>query len=85
MTDSGTTWKGTALRALKNAGYRYNFDRDIYYNRIEKKAFSLEFIEDHGDVLEQYLHQQTSGNGWHFYFNSDPPPSVKQELERLLD
>ena len=32
---------------LENAGYKYHFDRMIYFNRGTRKAFSLEFVEDH--------------------------------------
>lgn len=32
---------------LRTAGYKYNFNREVYVNRDDKKVFSLEFVEDH--------------------------------------
>jgi hypothetical protein len=32
---------------LENSGYRYHFDRMMYINRAARRAFSLEFVEDH--------------------------------------
>ena len=34
---------------LRNSGYSYNFDRELYLNRPLKKAFSVDFIEDHSE------------------------------------
>jgi len=79
-----TTRRQQTLQVLKNAGYRYNFDRDIYFNRQTKKAFSIEFVVDKVNILEQCINEETTGNHWHFYFNTEPPPAVKKELERLL-
>jgi ATP-dependent RNA circularization protein (DNA/RNA ligase family) len=71
---------------LLAANYRYNFDRDVYFNRAVKKAFSLEFVEDHSeDELKKSLGESTASNGWKFYFNSVPSENVKRELERVLD
>lgn len=81
------------LRALASkqhildcAGFVYNFDRRIYFSRPMKKAFSVEFIQDHGeDELERRIHAKPSGEGRQFYFNSEPPPEVRRQLEALLD
>ena len=71
---------------LLQANYRYNFDRDIYFNRQDKKAFSIEFVEDHSeDDLIRSIGESTLGKEWKFYFNSGPSESVKRELERVLD
>jgi len=34
---------------LRSLGYVYNFDRMVYFNRMAKKAFSVEWLEDHTD------------------------------------
>ncbi len=70
---------------LLKAGYRYNFDRDLYVNRAAKKAFSLEFVDDKPEEeLAQRIQESSNGNGWTFYFNSDPPEGIRRELERVL-
>lgn len=70
---------------LKEAEYWYNFDRDIFYNRKAKKAFSLEFVDDHREEeLREHIQEPIEGNGWKFYFNVTPSESVKQMLEQVL-
>jgi hypothetical protein len=70
---------------LLKANYRYNFDRDLYYNREARKAFSLEFVDDRSEEeLRRRIDEGTVANGWKFYFNSPPPEGVKRELERVL-
>jgi hypothetical protein len=70
---------------LREADYRYNFDRDIYFNRKAKKAFSLEFVDDKSEaVLRQRILEPTNGSEWRFYFNSDPSEGVKRILEGVL-
>ena len=70
---------------LREAEYRYNFDRDIYFNRKAKKAFSLEFVDDKPESeLRQRIQEPTDGSGWKFYFNHDPSEGVKRILEQVL-
>jgi hypothetical protein len=70
---------------LRDADYWYNFDRDIFYNRKAKKAFSLEFVDDKPEEeIRQRIGENTNGGGWTFYFNSPPSDGVKRELERVL-
>lgn len=70
---------------LKDADYRYNFDRDIYFNRQTKKAFSLEYVDDTDEkLLAQQIQEGKDGTSWTFYFNSGPSEGVRQELERVL-
>jgi hypothetical protein len=70
---------------LDEAGYAYSFDRGMYINRKTKKAFSVEFVQDHReDQIRQYIREHTDGPGWRFYFNSPPSESVKHELECVL-
>lgn len=74
----------TKQQIIEGAGYVYNFDREIYFNRKAKKIFSVEFIEDSDDeVLEQCIRQENNGK-WQFYFNSPPAETVKRELELVL-
>lgn len=70
---------------LKEAQYWYNFDRDIFYNRQAKKAFSLEFVDDKPEEeLARRIGESTDNSRWTFYFNSPPSESVKQMLEQVL-
>ena len=70
---------------LKDAGYSYNFDRMVYVNRAQRKAFSVEFLQDHSvDEIRIHIAEKTNGPQWHFYFNSEPPPAVARELEGAL-
>ena len=70
---------------LRNANYRYNFDRDVYFNQVTKKAFSLEFVEDHAEEeITRKIEENTEGHGWRFYFNSEPSDGVKRVLESVL-
>ena len=71
---------------LWQANYRYNFDRDLYVNETAKKAFSLEFVDDHAeDELRRNILENTDGKEWKFYFNFPPSDSVKRELEKDLE
>ena len=70
---------------LWEADYRYDFDRDLFINRAAKKAFSIEFVDDHPeDELRQLIREDTNGNGWKFYFNVPPTEGTQRELERVL-
>jgi hypothetical protein len=70
---------------LREANYRYLFDRDMYFNRQQKKAFSLEFVEDHPEEeLVQHIAEVTGGNEWKFYSNTLLSDSLKRELEKVL-
>jgi hypothetical protein len=70
---------------LRDAGYVYNFDRMVYFNRAKKKVFSVQFVEDHNETdLQKYISEETNGADWRFYFNSRPPGGVKRELENVL-
>jgi hypothetical protein len=70
---------------FKQAGYRYNSYRMLYFNREAKKAFSLEFVQDHDEnELSKRIQEHSAPNGWRFYFNSSPPESVRRQLESDL-
>lgn len=74
----------TKARILDEAGYFYNFEREIYVNRKTKKAFSVDFIEDRDEEEIQKCIRQLPDGGWHFYFISDPSEAVRRELESVL-
>jgi hypothetical protein len=75
----------TKQHILEDAGYTYNFDRQIYFNRKTKKVFSIQFVEDHDEEeIEERIRRETDGTGWQFHFNSEPAAAVKRELERVL-
>ena len=58
------------LKILHDGGYRYNFDRQLYFNRDTKRAFSVEFIEDHPeDEIAQLVRDEPSRLEWQFFFN----------------
>ena len=70
---------------LRDAGYVYTWNRELYVNRKTKKAFSIDFVEDHSeDQLREYIGQETGGPAWRFYFNSEPSESVRRELQGVL-
>lgn len=43
------------------ANYRYDFDRDLYVNREARKAFSLEFVDDHSEETVRRAIQERNG------------------------
>ncbi len=66
---------------LENAGYRYHFDRMIYFNRGSRKAFSLEFVEDHSrQEIQHLVDEPPPDHGWAFYFNEPPSNGIKRQL-----
>jgi hypothetical protein len=69
---------------LENSGYRYHFDRMIYINRAARRAFSLEFVEDHSQQEIQKLLETPATNEWGFHFNEPPSDRVKRELAEAL-
>jgi hypothetical protein len=70
---------------LREANYAYNFDREMYFNRLARKAFSVPFIDDNPEeVLARCISEGKTGSGWKFYSNSELPESVKRELESVL-
>ena len=78
---------GTVARKsqiLQNAEYSYDFHHMVYVNRPKKKVFSIEFIDDHSeDEIQSRVDEETNGD-WTFYFNDQPSPAVKRELETAL-
>ena len=74
------------MRILEAAGYHYNFERELYISRPERKAFSVEFIEDSTEErLRAALATPAALPGdWDFKFNTAPSPSVKRQLVAIL-
>lgn len=70
---------------LQQAGYAYNFDRMVYFNKGTRKVFSVEFVQDHSEHdLQTSVNEASNGAEWRFYFNSPPPAAVQRELENVL-
>jgi hypothetical protein len=66
---------------LETSGYRYHFDRMIYFNRATRRALSLEFVEDNPlEEIRNLVNQPPDANGWIFYFNEQPSDRTKREL-----
>jgi hypothetical protein len=76
----------TKIRILREAGYRYSFDRDLYLNPGKKKAFSVEFIEDRSlEEIANGIREDGASADWRFFFNKEPSEAAKRELSRLLN
>ena len=66
---------------LKAAKYVYNFDRMAYYNRTAKKAFSVEWVDDHTeDELRRALAEPNDSGEWRLYAEPRPPQRVINEF-----
>lgn len=77
----------TKSKILRDAGYVYSFDREVYFNRKTKKVFSVEFVEDSTvEELQNRLNEKKEGEEWHFYFSyGDPSDAVKHEIQSVLE
>jgi len=76
----------TKTQILEDAGYAFSFVRMVYLNRKARKAFSVEFVQDHTEAeLEAPIGDSAPPAGeWRFYFNSEPSDRVKRELSVIL-
>jgi hypothetical protein len=76
----------TKEQILENAGYSYNFDRELYLNRKTKKAFSVRFVEDRSEEeIQSCIREDTNGDKeWHFFFIDPPSDTVKRQLASVL-
>ncbi len=78
------TKTATKDQLLKNSGYTYNFDRELYLNRKLKKAFSIQFIEDRSEAEIEKAIQETSTGNWRFFFVGPRSTAAENELANLL-
>lgn len=69
---------------LESSGYQYHFGRMIYFNRAARRAFSLEFIEDHPQQELLKLLEAPPTEDWVFFFNASPSDRVKRDLAEAL-
>jgi len=71
---------------LDEAGFAYNFDRRVYFNRKSKKVISVQYAQDKDEkTLESAIREKTDGKEWKFYLNSgEPPEEVRREIEASL-
>lgn len=69
---------------LINHGFRYDFNREIFYNKKSKKVFSIEAVKDH-DKQWLELSLKDPNNDWEFYFNNDPSINIREQLIRYLN
>ncbi len=54
-------------------------------NRKTKKAFSVEFVQDHSeDQIREHIRERVDGPEWRFYFNAEPWEAVKHDLVGVL-
>ena len=77
----------TKQHILDDAGFAYNFDRRVYFNRKSKKIISVQYAQDKDEkTLEGAILEETDGKEWKFYFSSgrQPPEPVKREIEAAL-
>jgi hypothetical protein len=66
---------------LKAAKYVYNFDRMAYYNRSVKKAFSVEWVDDHTEEeLRRALAEPNDSGEWQLFAEPRPPQRVINEF-----
>jgi hypothetical protein len=58
----------TKQQILDEAGYRYSIDRELYFNRQAKRAFSVAFLADKGEEeIELLLGAKTNGTSLHSF------------------
>jgi hypothetical protein len=70
---------------LKENGYRYNIHRMAYINRVTKKVFSVEAIEDHPVEWLRGRIAEGSTSDWQFYFTEPPSEAVVRDYVAELD
>ncbi len=82
----GLTTLDAKQHILDEAGFAYNFDRRVYFNRKSKKIISVQYAQDaREDVLRHKIDEDNGCEGWKYYFNSGQPPEpVRREIEASL-
>lgn len=75
----------TKFQLLETAGFKYNFDRMMFINRQDKRAFSIEFVDDRPETeIELKIREPKSEAEWQFYTNSPMSEGMKKELVKVL-
>jgi len=70
---------------LERNGYRYSFQRMAYINRVARKVFSIEAIEDNPvEWLSARMAERSNGE-WQFYFTEPPSAAVVRDFVAELD
>ena len=58
----------------------------LYVHRRQRKAFSVEFLEDHTtEEIQRRIDEEPQAGAWRFYFNGPISEGVLRELRRVLD
>ena len=71
---------------LEGSGFRYMFDRDVFFNVDSRKCVSLEYAEDHSLAeLEELVASPNETGRWRLYFNVEPSPALQNEISQMLD
>lgn len=70
------------IKILEKNGFKYLFDRDLFYNPNSRKCFSLEYVADNTTtVITKKIGEPPRKLGISYYFNN--PPLSKEEQEAL--
>jgi hypothetical protein len=71
---------------LENSGYRYHFERMIYVKQTARRAFSIQFVEDHSHKeIQRLINEAAATNNWVFHFREQPSDRSKRELAEELE
>lgn len=81
MDDPGTREN---MQFLEENGYKYLYDRDLFVNYQSKKCFSLEFVDDNPNEIQELALQPNPTGGWEFHFNREPSLALQQEIAQVL-
>jgi hypothetical protein len=79
------TKQNVKAEIIDRAGYAYNFDRMMYINRQAKKAFSIEFVDDHREEdLVSKIQEPNQDADWRIYTSLPMSDGTERELKRVL-
>ena len=73
------------VHILRERGYQYHFDRDVYFHPTARKVFSIEAIEDNDAEWLRARIAEPLGEEWMFYFNTPPTREARESLIEELD
>lgn len=70
---------------LERAGFTYNFDFHLYFNRSVRKIFSVVAVDDHDALwFRQCIEEDNASEECVFYFNSPPEETRRKEIVAKL-